>query len=78
MEKLRQNATREELELKKQNMHNFIGGPVKVRTMVLMLQNNLDTDSKTIYLDSMEARVHFQTKTIMQFDNTIAQYQSWH
>lgn len=48
MEQLRQEATREDLELNTHNMHKFIGGPVKVKTMLLMLQNELDIGSKTM------------------------------
>lgn len=36
-EQLRQEATREDLELNAHNMQNFIGGLVKVKTMLLML-----------------------------------------
>lgn len=45
---------------------------------MLMLQNEFDTGSKTIYSDSMEERVYFQKDTIKQFWDTITQYQAWH
>ena len=57
MEPVRQNATREDLELSTHNMQKYIGGPIMVNTMLHMLQNELGTGSKTIYLDDMEARV---------------------
>ena len=59
-------------------MHNFNNGPIKVRTLFFMLQNELDTGSKTIYLDVMEARVCYQKDTIKQFGDIITQYQVWH
>jgi len=52
-------ATREDLELNTHNMQNFIGDLVNVKTMMLMLPNELDIGSKIVYLDAMEARVHF-------------------
>lgn len=71
LEKLRWEATREYLELSAHNMKNYIGGPIMVDTMFLMLQNDLDTGSKTIYRDVVEARVYFQKDTIKQFGDTI-------
>jgi len=64
MEQLRREATREDLELNAHNMQKYINGPVKVNTMMHMLQNEFDTGSKTIYPDAMEARVCFQKDTI--------------
>lgn len=58
LELLRQDSTKEDLDLSAHNMHKFIGGPVKVKIMLLMFQNVLDTRSKTIYLDAMAARFH--------------------
>lgn len=37
LEKLRREATKEELELNAHNMQKYISGPVKVNTMLLML-----------------------------------------
>lgn len=59
-------------------MQKFIDGPAKVKTMLLMLHNELDTSSKTVYLYVMEARVHFHKDTVKQFWDTITQYQEWH
>lgn len=78
LEQLRHIATREDLELNKQNMQNFIGGPIQVKTMLFMLQNKLDTSFKTMYPYVVEARVHFQLDTITQFGEIITQYQAWH
>lgn len=71
MEKLRWEATREDLEMNSHNMQKYTSGPVKVNTMLHMIQNELDTGSKTIYPDSMEARVRFHKDTIKQFGDTI-------
>lgn len=57
VEKLTWEATRENLDLNTYNMKKYIDGPIKVNTMLLMLQNEVDTGSKTIYLDAMEARI---------------------
>jgi len=46
-------------------MQNYIGGPVQIRKMFLMLQNKFETGSKSLYMDAMEARVLFQPDTIM-------------
>ena len=78
MEQLNREATREDLELSAHNMQKYIGGHVTVNTMLHMLQNKLDTGSKTIYLDSMEARVCYQKNTIKQFGDVITQYEAWH
>ena len=65
------------MELSAHNMQKYIGGPIMVNTMLHMLQNELDTGSKTIYLDAMEARVFFQKYTIKEFGDTVTQYQYW-
>lgn len=76
LEQLIQNAIKEDLELDKQNMQKYVDGPVQVREMLLMLQNELKNGSKTLYLNSMEARVYFQLDIITQFGDTITQYQA--
>jgi len=63
MEKIRQEATREDMEMTAHNMQRYIGGPVMVNTMLHMLQKKLDIGSKTIYPDAMEARVLYQKDT---------------
>lgn len=42
-----------------------------VKTMLHMLQNELDIGSKTIYPDAMEVRVCFQKDNIKKFGDTI-------
>ena len=78
MEQLRREATRDDLELNACNMQKYIGGPVKVNIILLMLQNELDIGLKTIDPNVMEERVHFQKDIIKQFGDTITQYQAWH
>lgn len=41
-------------------MEKYIEGPIKVNNMLFMLQNKLDTGSKSIHTDAMEARVSVQ------------------
>ena len=62
-----QEATREDLELNAHKMQKFIDGPIKFKTILLMLQNELHTGSKTVYPDAMEARVFFQPYPINHF-----------
>ena len=52
------------MELSAQNIKNYIGGPVKVNTMLYMLQDELDRGFITIYLEAMEARVRFDKDAI--------------
>lgn len=73
-EKLRQVSTKENLEINGQNIQNYIDGPIQIRTMLLMFEKEVKTGSKSLYLDTMEARVRFQPDTIMQFGDVIAQY----
>lgn len=65
LEQLQHIATKEGLEMNRQNMQNYIVGPIQIRTMLLLLQRDVKTGSKLLYLDSMEARVRFQPDTIM-------------
>jgi len=59
-------------------MQRYIGGPVQINTMFLLLEKETQTGSNTVYPDAMEARVRFQPETIAQFGDIIAQYKSWH
>ena len=64
MEWLRQISTKEDLEMSKQNMHNYISVPIRIRTMFLLLERDVKNGSKSFYLDAMEARVRFQLDII--------------
>lgn len=64
LEQLRQIATKEDFQVNRKNMHNYIGDLVQVWTMLIMLQREVETGSKTLHLDAMEARVCFQPDTI--------------
>lgn len=77
LKQLRQETIREDLELSSHNMKIFISVPVKVKTLLVMCQNELDTGSKIVYLDAMEARVHFQQDIIKKFGDSITQYKAW-
>lgn len=78
LEQLRQIAPKEDLDMSRQNMQNYIDGPIQIRKMFLFLKRDVKTSSKSLYLDAMEARVPFQLDTIMQFGDVITQYQDWH
>lgn len=70
--------TKEDLEVKRKNMQNYIGGPFQINTMMLLVKKEIQTSSKLVYLNSMEARVWFQHNPIAQFGEVIAQYKYWH
>jgi len=74
LEQIRKESSREDLELNAHKILKFINGPVKVKTMFLMLQNELDTSSKIVYPNSMEARVFFQEDIVKYFGDTITHY----
>jgi len=38
-------------------MYKFIGFPVQINTMFLLIKKETQIDSKSVYLDAMEARV---------------------
>ena len=59
-------------------MQKYSGDLVMVNAMLHMLQDELDTGSKTIYQEAIEERVHYKKYTIGQFGDIITQYQSWH
>jgi len=52
-------------------MNNYIDGPVKINTMLHMLQNELDIGSNNIYSDAMEARFRYDKDTIKHFGDII-------
>lgn len=58
-------------------MHTYIGGPVQINMMFLLLKKETQIGSKSVYLDAMEARVFFQPDTIIQFGDVIMQYKAW-
>lgn len=76
LEQLRQIATKEDLEMNRQTMQNYIDGPIQIRRMFLLLERDVKTRSKSLYLDDMEDRVHFQPNTINQFGDVIMQYRA--
>lgn len=59
-------------------MKKYIGGPIVVKAMLHILQDELDKGSKTINLEAMEARIHYQKDAIKKFGDNIAQYQAWY
>lgn len=64
MKHLNWEATNDDLEVSTEKMQKYISGPVIVKTMLRMLQDELEKGSQIIYPQAMEARVHFQKDTI--------------
>ena len=52
-------ATREDMEINRHNLQNYIGGLVHIKMMLLLIEKEVETGSKRLYLDVMEERVHF-------------------
>ena len=71
-------TTSDDLQLSVDNMQTYIGGPVTLKTTLRMLQDEMETGSKTKYPDAMEARVHFLQDNIRKFGDIIVQCQAWH
>jgi len=59
-------------------MQMYIIGLGFLKTKLCMLQEEFDQGSKSVYLEEMEARVHFQKDIIKEYSDTIADYQTWH
>lgn len=59
-------------------MHNYISGVVQVRTMLIMLHKEVQTNFKPLYLSAMEASICFHPDTITQIEDVIVDYQAWH
>ena len=45
--------------------------------MMCMLSDELDRGAKLVYMDAMDARVHFQKYVTIEYMETIADYQAW-
>lgn len=71
-------ATSDDLQLSGNNMQKYIGGPTTLTKTLCMLQGELDRGFRTIYLESMEARVCFEKDITKQNGDTIAHYQYWY
>lgn len=59
-------------------MKNYIGGPIQINTMFLLLKKETQNGSKSVYPDFMESRVHFHLNPITQFGEFITQYKAFH
>jgi len=53
-------ATSDDLYLSTENMQKYIDGPTTLKTMLRMLQDEMDIGSRTIYPKSMEERICFE------------------
>lgn len=78
IEQLMWEATINDLQWSAENMQKYIGGPNTLKTMLGMLQDELDRGSWTIYPESMEVIVCFEKDITKQYGGTIAQYQAWY
>lgn len=65
-------ATSDDLQLSVENMQRYISGLATIKKMLCMLQDELDKDFRTIYPESMKARVRFDKDVIKQYGDTIA------
>ena len=59
IEQLMRKTTSDDLQLSAKNMQRYISGPATLKTVLHMLQDELDRGFMTIYPESMEARVCF-------------------
>jgi len=64
MDQLRQDGTNDDLDLSEKNMQKYIGGPITIKTMLHMLQDELEKGSKTIYPEVMEEIFCYQKHII--------------
>jgi len=53
-------ATKEDLAINVDTMHQDVVGLATLKTMMCMLLENLDRGAKEVYPDAIEARFHFQ------------------
>jgi len=58
-------------------MHQYVIGLAALKTMIRMIYEELDRGAKSVNLDATEARFHFQKDVIMDYANTIIDYQAW-
>lgn len=52
-------ATSPDLVISVETMHNYVVGQAALKAMMHMLLFKLDIGAQVVYLDAMEARVHF-------------------
>ena len=55
-------------------MQKYISGPTTLKTMLCMLQDELDRGFRTIYVEAMEVRVFLDKHITKKYGDTIAQY----
>ena len=59
-------------------MHKYVVGSAALKTMMLMLSNELDRGAQIVYSYAMEERVRFQTNVTVEHTGNIKDYRSWH
>ena len=68
-------ATSTELAINANTRHHYFIGLSALKMMMCILSNESDREAKSVYLDAMEARVHFQHDVTIEHANTITDYQ---
>lgn len=71
-------ATNTHLEISADTMHQYVVGPIALKTMMHMLSDELDRGAKSVYPNATEERVHFQQDVTIKHTDTITDYQTWH
>ena len=67
-------ATSPDLVISADTMHQYVAGLTALKTMMCMFSEELDRENRSMYLDAMEARVHFQKYVTIEYIDTITDY----
>jgi len=71
-------ATNQELVISVDTMHQYVVDLAALKTMMCMLSDELYRVSQVVYLNEMEAKVHFQKAVTTEYTDTVGDYQAWH
>lgn len=78
LDKLMCMVTNTHLEIIIDTMHQYVVGPVALKTMMHMLSDELDRGAICFYSDATEARVCFQQDVTIGCPDTITDDQYWY
>jgi len=67
-----------DLEISRNTMHQYVVGLATLKTMIHMLSDELDRDTKPVYPNETEEKFHFQKDVTIEVIDTIIDYQAWH
>lgn len=56
----------------------YVVGPAIVNMKLFLLWEHIQTSSKIVYLDAMEARVRYKPQLPSNFENIAPQYKYWY